>query len=170
MNVEKQIRLYDDLYDLWYEPFWHKPWFIIFAGCLATVFLVGLIWLVIRSIKKKKKVLTPWQEALKNLMALNIASYEMPSRHKDYYQQLTGILKRYVSRRYGCFLASKTDQEVINALKETELAHDLQEQLEDIMQGAVFVKFANQQAAHEKMKLDLQRAQELIQKTIPKKN
>jgi hypothetical protein len=163
---EKQIRIYD-LYDLWYEPFWQKPWFIVLASVLSVMLLIGFVWLLMYYRKKQKSLLTPWQEALQDLENLVHENYNLPTKHKEFYQQVTAVLKKYLSRRYGCVLVSKTDQEIITVLAQTEFSQDLRQQLEEIMQGAVFIKFANQQAIKEQMKLDLQRAQELVRKTTP---
>lgn len=163
---EKQLRIYE-LYDLWHEPLWQQPWFLITISCLIILLCIIIIWLIVRYRKKRQTLLSPWQEALKRLSALDMQRYSDAHFHKEFYHEITKILKTYLNRRYGLNLASQTDEEVLIAIKNTEFPSPQHVSLEKILQGALLIKFANHEAAQEQIKADLECAKECIRQTIP---
>ena len=162
----QKIPIYD-LYDIWYEPFWCKPWFIPSILLLFLLLFSLLIWYFLKKRKKKKIIKDPWDHALQKMNALNLKNFADTKIHKKFYSQVTTILKEYYSRRYGLFLQSKTDEEVVEIIYSSEFPHSLYESLRGIFQGAQYIKFANQDAAVERIKNDLKISMELIKKTIP---
>jgi hypothetical protein len=165
MNKTKvpEIPLYD-LYDLWYEPVWHKAWFWwCVGGLLFALGMIGII-LFIRMYKARKHTLakTPSQILVERLNALNIEAFKKPEKHKLFYSELTDILKCYLIQHYGMSLESKTDDEVIMLIKTSLVPQELHENLASIFYGALYIKFAHKDAAYQQMHDDLQRSMEIV--------
>lgn len=163
-----KIPMYD-LYDLWYEPFWHKSWFWPVVMSLLVLLVCFIIWFVLSKRKQTVVVKTPWQEALDKFAQVDLEHFKDSSKHKQFYSEITLILKNYLSRRYGLILASKTEQEVIGVITSSEFPDFQLENLTAIFQGALFVKFANQNAAFQKMVHDLNVSKGIVESTIPQK-
>ena len=157
-----------ELYDIWYEPFWHEPWFWYFVGFLGFILLGIIVWFCfVKKRKTKATVHVPWQEALASLKAINLDLYSDHLMHKVFYVELTTVLKTYLSKRYQLQLASCTDQEVAKIISKSSFPTHLVGPLERIVNGALVIKFANKDAAVEQMKYDLIRSIDIISQTIP---
>jgi hypothetical protein len=154
--MKKEIELFD-LYGLWYEPFWHKPWFwpcLISLGLLLCV--ASLHWFMQKRKSRKRLLKEPWQEALEQLDVLRIQECTNVLLRKNFYLDLTSILKRYLIRRYGLSLESKTDEEILIMVKDSEFPIEYFINLSAIFNGALYVKFADQDAAFDQMAQDLE--------------
>ena len=130
--------------------------------------LYVLYRLYVRFFKKKPMPIAPWQVALAELKALQDQSYETPEQGKQFYFQITDILKRYISDRFNLDTHGKTDEELVSYLKEQELLAVVKDGVSDIAQGCVFIKFAGQQAMQEQIKRHLNVGVCLVTQTIPK--
>lgn len=162
-----EIKTYD-LYDIWYEPWWQTLWFKIVAG-IGLFLLIAICIRLIRRWGNRTKLSNPGQEALAQLQAIDLRAYEEGDTHKIFYHRLTSILKKYLSERYKLELAGKTDHEAIALLQKSDFPADLCEQFRAIVQGAVFIKFANQDALYEHMRFDLKRGIDMVHTTLSKK-
>ncbi len=162
---QQELELFD-LYDLWYEPFWHKPWFwpIVVTVILLLAALV-VYWFVKKRMKTKQIIKEPWQEALEQLAILKVHECKSITARKQFYSNLTYILKRYLIRRYGIALESKTDEEIIVIIQNSEFPVELFATLSTIFNGAQYIKFAHQDAALEQMNYDLEHTISIIKST-----
>ncbi len=145
----KSIRIYE-LYDLWYQPFWLHCMFLFVIGAIL-IFVIGIvIWMIYKK-KNIKKKLPPWDKALRNLERLKPEHFEGYERRKEFYIELTRILKTYLSIRYSIDLLDKTDYESLKNLQRCIGSSLLLEKLETIISGAVWAKFAPQDIIQQKM-------------------
>jgi len=165
MEKGLQIKIYDDLYDIWYEPFWHAWWFKVIFWGLILFFIAGVMIWFVKFRKKPKPQLLPWQKALKKLQQLNVESYEGEEFRKVFYYELIKILKNYLSSRYTISLKDKTDTEVIEEIKKTGFPKKLLPALHDIFQGAIFIKFAQKGVEKHRMRTDLNKSIDIIEST-----
>ncbi len=168
MNKTKvpEIPLFD-LYDLWYEPLWHKSWFWwLICLFVFSVIVLGVFWFIRKRRAHKHGIeKTPWQIALERLEYIKLEDYNDPASHKLFYSELTAILKRYLTGRYDVHLESKTDEEVIIVVRESEFPKELLDRLSSIFHGALYIKFAHQDAAYQQMQHDLERSIDIITTT-----
>jgi len=165
----QKIQIFE-IYDWWYEPFWYHPYFkmgIVFLGAMMGILT---LYFAYKYFKLRRKIAPKsWDKALGELYGLKMSAFEDPETHKVFYGTITKILKNYLSKRYSVDLDGKTDQEVIDVLKDSALPLDLQEQLALLMRGAEGIKFAHQEGASERMRYDQLRAIDIVRNTIPVK-
>ncbi len=157
-----------DIYGMAYVPWWQRQsTYYIVAGILGL--LVGyLLWRLIRYYLTKKHTLTAWDAAFKTLKLLNSEEYMKPDKAKLWYSTLTDTLKKYLHDRYDYALDGKTDQELLAFL---DAQHDFPKTimvpLQEILDHASSVKFANEIGLAQRMQRDIIRARECIQETVP---
>lgn len=156
-----------DLYDVWYEPFWHKPWFWPVITSFFILFFLIIVIVIIKKRRKKVVILDPWDWALQKFDELVVNEFRAPEMHKQFYFTLTAILKDYFSKRYSLELTSKTDEEVIEIICASDFPQSLQSSLKSIFHGAQYIKFAKQDVVLEKMHQDLKNSKRFVRETIP---
>lgn len=155
-----------ELYSYSKAPWWHNP-FVLLAILVSSIVVgIGIIVLY-RCIKKRRKVLTPWEIALVRLHQL---AGKKESVAKDFYYELTALLKTYFTQRYAINLEGKTDMEIIESLDSVQLPGDLIDRLKKIFQGAYYIKFAQESTVAEYMHKDLNRAIDIVRNSIPVKH
>jgi hypothetical protein len=103
---------------------------------------------------------------LDDLYSLDIAQFDDVSEHRVFYFTLTGILKKYIIKRYGSSLESATDQEFVAALEKSDFPDDLLAPLRTILENSLTIKFAHQEAVMEQMRLDVLRSIDIVRNTI----
>lgn len=162
----EQASTFYEIYEYYYIPFYQEPLFIIFAS-IGTVLLLGLIgyWLY----RRKLKPLTPWDWALREIAKLPTTTYATKTDYKKFYFAITTILKTYLEKRYNWDTQDKTDDELATFLQLHGFQPQLLEKLKKMLQGAAWIKFANEEAIRTQVDEDLATAQLIIKKTIPKK-
>lgn len=128
----------------WYDiiPNW---WLWIFIGVAA----VGVIACCVLLFRKKKgllvkpvKITPPYDLAVMRLNDLQAKKLPQSGRDKEYYTELTEILRQYLEGRFGINAMEMTSTQIIDTLrhnKETKPGSDLMKQILEI---ADFVKFA----------------------------
>lgn len=156
-----------ELYDIWYKPFWHSTWFIIFCVCSIMGILVFFGWYLYFFYWTRKFAKEPWRKPLKNLSELDVLLFAEASKHKVFYTILIDILKKYFALIFIIKLDDKTDQEVLELLAQSKLSAGAYEDFMAIVQGAMTIKFASQESALERMRYDLVRAVSVIKSTMP---
>lgn len=128
----------------WYDiiPNW---WLWIFIG----VAIVGLIACGILLLRRKKGIeaksaeaTPPYDLAVMRLNDLQAKKLPQSGRDKEYYTELTEILRQYLDGRFGINAMEMSSTQIISTLrhnKETKPGSDLMKQILEI---ADFVKFA----------------------------
>ena len=128
----------------WYDiiPNW---WLWIFIGVAA----IGVIACCVLLFRKKKgllakpvKITPPYDLAVMRLNDLQAKKLPQSGRDKEYYTELTEILRQYLEGRFGINAMEMTTTQIIDTLrhnKETRPGSDLMKQILEI---ADFVKFA----------------------------
>jgi hypothetical protein len=124
---------------------------------------------VIRRYRNRKKTTKPWIVALAQLQDLKKQGRAQALHAKQFYFSLTTIIKEYLAARFGVDVKGKTDEELLIFLKtHAVLGSLLIDEIQRIVDGSVFVRFANEAAAQEHIDRDFARARDIITKTIPK--
>lgn len=117
--------------------------------------------------KPEKKRLPPYEEAMQRLQLLKAQQLWQQGQDKDYYTALTDILREYIDRRFGINAVEMTTTQIIAALrqnKETQLVND---QLQEILAVADFVKFAGQRPLADDNERSFSRAVQFVEATKP---
>lgn len=148
-----------DIYDISYAPWWLSP--AVKYGFVVFIFLCGvLLGYFIYKKTRKPVVILYWQEALN---ALDLLEKKGFGNGQEFYLRLTEIMKIYLQQQYGIFCVDKTDGELLALLEVTpSVKVSVLETIKELFDGVIFIKFAHQQAAQERMEHALKKSRELI--------
>ncbi len=131
-----------DIYDMWYPSWYHNPWLWGLLGML----IVGsalILWLCWRAYTlSDRPFLTREQEVRQRLASLSVESVHSSESCKNFYGELTCIIKCCLA--YGCDyqLAHLTDSELLDYVKTTTLPQEVISDIERIVLVATEAKFA----------------------------
>lgn len=121
-------------------------WTIV--GLLVLLPLTVFLFLhIYRRIRRKitedlESKLPPHQRAERELERLQRSTLLDTGKTKEYYTELSNILRRYIERRYGIEALESTTAELLPRLKGLELDRALTDKIKDLLENADLVKFA----------------------------
>lgn len=159
-----------DIYGYFYRPFWQTHIFkmIIITLCaLVVLFCSYMLILYLKKRKNKITTLSSWEWALKELNQLSLKKQFNKNEYKHFYFELTKIVKKYLYKRYKWNVKDKTDDELIIFLQEKSFDQILLNNLQEILHGALLIKFADETTLQSQIEKDLKLIIEFIKKTIP---
>ncbi len=164
--AEVPFRLLD-----WIPDFISDYWWAWLAGLLliAAAIFSYLKWFKkgINPLKPVKKRLPPYEEAMQALTALKSRNLWQNGQEKQYYTELTDILRVYIDRRFGINAVEMTSTQIMEKVKQNEEAHIANDQLNNVLEIADFVKFANMHTLADDNEIAFQRALNFVEQTKP---
>ena len=118
-------------------------WWIILAVILAAA---AGIWAMKRyrkegTVLKKKPEPTPYEVAMSRLKELKAKNLWEQGMEKEYFTDLTEILRVYLDRRFGINAMEMTSREIMDHLYQSDV-RDKRDYVRQILSVADFVKFA----------------------------
>ena len=125
----------DPLIELW--------WLWLLIIILAAITIYG--WQVYKkrgSILPKKPEPTPYEAAMKALNDLKARQLWERGMERDYFTQLTDILRVYLEKRFGINAMEMTTHQIISTLADNAEVKEKRGYMRDILDIADFVKFA----------------------------
>jgi hypothetical protein len=138
-----------DIKDIRREPaHWTDYWPWAAAAAAFTVVALFLRRLLARPKPKRTDVtsrtveLPAHQRALKRLDALAREGLWQAGKVKEYYAELTGILREYLEKRYRILALESTSAEIIRDLRSADFPDHLVGTVEELLQQADLAKFA----------------------------
>ena len=155
----------------WIPDFISDYWWAWLAGLLLLAF--GLYayfkWYKkgINPLKPVKKRLPPYEEAMQALSNLKSRNLWQNGQEKEYYTALTDILRVYIDRRFGINAVEMTSTQIMDKIRQNEDAHIAKEQLNNVLEIADFVKFANMHTLADDNEIAFQRAVNFVEQTKP---
>ena len=157
------IELYD-LYDVWYQPWWHH-WAARAAGILLLVLCIAVIlWVIFRRVIRPK-VEPFWQIALAQCAALKHQMPDLPL--PVIYVRMTNILKTYIATRYARTVSSATDHELTQLLDELAICQEQKSKMQELLVQAVPAKFAHTERDMQAVTRDIADLEHFINETRP---
>lgn len=145
-----QAQLFE-VYSVWYKPWWDSVWFY---GCiLAFSALICMYYLFV--FFKRKRKLTPEQEALQQLYRLTVASYLTDKSLHEAYFALTMIMKKYLILSFRLPLDDKTDLEIVPMLNGI-IPENMIYLLQEFFDRSFHIKFAYDVASVTMLKQDIE--------------
>lgn len=129
----------------------YLPDFIVDYGLwiLAVIAVLAIAaWLVWKFTRKAKGTppkfnpVSPYDEALARLNGLKEERLCEQGREKDYYTQLTDILRNYLQRRFGINAMEMTSTQILSTLEHNEQTRLPRRFMNRVLEIADFVKFA----------------------------
>lgn len=146
-------------------------WWAWLAGIAMIAFFIFAYfkWFKkgINPLKPIKKRLPPYEEAMLALSALKKRNLWQNGQEKEYFTQLTDILRVYIERRFDINAVEMTSSEIMERIRENKDAHLVKEQLNEVLQIADFVKFANMRTIADDNEIAFQRALNFVEQTKP---
>jgi hypothetical protein len=123
------------------------PWLLAF---LAVVLLALIIWYILKRKREHKPVLPVKEkvrepadvEALKALEQLRAKKLWQQDMVKDYYSELSHIVRVYIERSYAVPAVESTSGEILGMLMNTSIAREEIKRLEHLFEVADMAKFA----------------------------
>jgi hypothetical protein len=148
---------------------------------LAALAIIGF-WIYYFVIRKRKteedkptyKVLPPFEEAIYKLNELDSKLLWQNNQVKEYYSELTEIVRNYIERELQVPALEKTTDEVIDMLRDFHDAKTIYtsketiKKLKELLQEADLVKFAKSKPVSIEIEEDRKDAQEIISNLKPK--
>lgn len=145
-----QLALYD-IKPIQKPPFVWTDYLDILWIILGVLLLLALIGAIVYFILRKKKkgyfftptpVLPAHVRALQELDKMKAEKIWLQGREKEFYTQLTDILRQYLYERYGMKAKEMTSGEILNEMQKYVEAESVYENLKQILSTADLVKFA----------------------------
>lgn len=153
-----------DIFDYYQIPFWQTTYFKVSVILILILIITLVVYLVL---KKRKKAFSPWEWAQHKIKQLSLEKCTSKNDYKNFYFDLTLILKQYLNKRYSWDTEDKTDDELIEYLRKKGSKQELQDTLKKMLEGAVWIKFANDDVIKTQAEADLKAALMIIEQTIP---
>ncbi len=115
------------------------------------------------------ELLRPAEEvALEKLDKIKAEKIWQQGRLKDYYTELTDVVREYIARRFEVTAEEKTSDEILRELKPLFTKQkELHKRLSDMLRLADLVKFAKWNALPDENEISLRTAYQFVQETTP---
>lgn len=160
------FKLFDVLPDFITDFWWV---YVVIVVLIALGAFVYFKWLRKGEIPlmPKKKIIPPFEEAIQLLEELRLQQLWQNGQEKEYFTRLTDILRNYIDRRFGINAVEMTSSQIISVLRKNEETKAVNEQLNQILEVADFVKFANMRTLPDDNETAFQRALNFVNETKP---
>jgi hypothetical protein len=151
------------------------PW----IGILVLIAIIaGLIYYYLKKKKKQPAPVTsrlsttvpPYEAAIDALEELRLKKLWQAGRVKEYYSELTEIVREYIELRYPVRAMEMTTGEIYAALRQTEVTASSREKLNQVLILADLVKFAKEQPLPLENEQSLNQCVEFVRETKPVKD
>src|SRR3990167_783086 len=103
-----------DIYDIWYESLVTQTWFILILIVFLTIivsFVLYFIYVYFFNKPVKIDISAVIQQRLDNLAMISI---ENEQDSKQFYFELTELMKKYITYQYQISVQALTDQEIVD--------------------------------------------------------
>ncbi|OAD46348.1 BatD family protein [Polaribacter atrinae] len=163
------------------EPYTFDDFKIYIYILLAALAIIGfwIYWFVIRKRKEETedptyRALPPYEEAIFKLNELDEKLLWQNNKIKEYYSELTEIVRGYIERELKVPALEKTTDEVLDMLKDFKDAETIQtseetiKKLRDLLREADLVKFAKSKPLALEIEEDRKDAQDIVSSLKPK--
>jgi len=123
-----------------------RPYY--FWGAIAFLVLIVVVLLIWLRLRRKRKKAGPvdlrpaWEIAFEDLAVLKQKNLPQNENFKQYYFELTDIIRRYYERMYDLNVMDMTTEEFFGAFGKLELPEGLFEGMKEFFAHADLVKFA----------------------------
>lgn len=159
-----------DLKDIRREPIWwtdYLPWALGIAGLAALFFIANWLWnrSQRRGSQSRALEMPPYELARRKLEILAKKRLWENGQIKQYYGDLTFILREYLQKRYDIPALESTTEETLAYLQERDFPQHLQQPLTETLLQADLVKFAKSTPPESFHEQALHQVQALIEST-----
>ncbi|MCK9398479.1 MAG: hypothetical protein M0Q51_00605 [Bacteroidales bacterium] len=150
------------------------PWIGLGVIILALAFL---IYFFLKKRKQKVPVFTsrlktsipPYEAAMEALESLRLKKLWQAGRVKEYYSEMTDIVREYIELRFPVRALEMTTSEIDAALRQTDVNSSAREKLHQTLVLADLVKFAKEQPLPLENDLSFSQSVDFVRETRPRK-
>jgi hypothetical protein len=163
------------------EPFTFDDFKIYLYIILAIIAIIGfwIYWFVIRKRKTEEdaptyRTLPPYEEALLKLNELDEKLLWQNNKIKEYYSELTEIVRGYIERELKVPALENTSDEILEMIKDFKTSDTIEtsketiDKLKDLLREADLVKFAKSKPLAIEIEDDRRDAEHIIGNLKPK--
>ena len=163
------------------EPYTFDDFRIYIYLFLAALAIVSfwIYWFVVRKQKENEeeatyKAMPPYEEAIFRLNELDEKLLWQNNKIKEYYSELTEIIRGYIERELKVPALENTTDEVLDMLKDFKDSEMIQtsketlKKLKELLREADLVKFAKSKPLANEIEEDRKDAEEIISNLTPK--
>jgi hypothetical protein len=148
------------------------PWILLLLLILA---IAGLVYYYLKKRKTRPPVVTsrlstavpPYEAAIDALESLRVKKLWQSGQVKEYYSELTEIIREYIELRFPVRALEMTTSEIYDALKKVDVNATSREKLNRILVLADLVKFAKEQPLPADNEQSFDRCVEFVRETKP---
>ncbi|WP_340066356.1 hypothetical protein [Ascidiimonas aurantiaca] len=151
-------------------------WLYVLIGILVLLIIAGAVyWFVFRKkpITEEEKIakLPPFERAMLELKNLEQSKYLIQSEYKQYYSELTGIVRAYLEEDVNISALESTTEELITKLQmlkdggNLNIEEETISQFKRILQAADLVKFARSKPEMKAADADRKAIEQIVIKT-----
>jgi hypothetical protein len=145
------------------------------GGVAALVLIIGLIWYYFWRKRINKPLFPvivrtpgpPWEIALQNLDLLDEKKLWQNGKIKEYYSELTDIIRRYLHQQHGIEAMEMVSSEILAGYDAAGLQPDTRPILTNILLQADYVKFAKANPLRNENELSMTWSRQFIEETKP---
>ena len=150
------------------------PWIGV---AMLILIIAGLVYYYLKRKKlqppvvatRLKTTIPPYEAAIEALETLRMKKLWQSGRIKEYYSELTDIVREYIELRYPVRALEMTTSEINAALRQTEVTATAREKLNQVLILADLVKFAKEQPMPVENEQSLNLCTEFVMETKPRK-
>lgn len=128
----------------WYD--WIPDWWLWVLLAVVVIGLAVVLLLLYRKngtiIVHKQRPVPPYELAIKRLSELRERKLAENGHEKEFYTQLTDILRQYLEGRFAINALEMSSTQILASLRSNEETRMTAEQMKQILEIADFVKFA----------------------------
>lgn len=143
---------------------WKLVWQVALVG-FALVCLVALVWYAVRKVMQKVREhrMSPIERAMLELERLLKKGLPGRGRYKDFYVELTMVVRRYIQRRHSVRAPNLTTDEFLRAAADNPaFTKESIAELRSFLESADMVKFAGVEATPEMSDSATRRAKDYL--------
>lgn len=162
------------------EPYQFDDFKNYFYWIIGTLILIGLLLYFLVFKKKKKEeskeiipAISPFEQAMKNLQELDGKLLWQNNKIKQYYSELTEIIRQYIELELNIPALENTTDEIIETLtnlkevKSIKTDKETIKKLKELLQKADLVKFAKSKPLANEIELDRKETENIINNLKP---
>jgi hypothetical protein len=145
---------------------------IYIIGLLVAILSIAAFFYIKQFLRKKELerlnaqvILSPHDEAYQLLTKLKNSTLPREGKIKEFYVQLSDVIRRYLSRRYLIEISDLTTFELLGKLKEVQTEGGAYDLVGSILRDCDFVKFAKYEPSYSETREHLNLAFNLVDRT-----
>lgn len=150
-------------------PLWLLEWWWI--GAVLLLLAASMTFFLIRykrvGLRRRARLLPPYEEACKALDALRAKQLWQNGHEKEYYTELIDIMRRYISRRFEMPAMEMTTGQILVGVEKHERLRPYLDRFRAVLAVADFAKFANMRCTPEENEGAYSEVRSFVEHTRP---